>query len=155
MIHERRIKSVFVCIVVKHCWKKKLKQYQGIFNITKNKIRYSLTSIPLVLEPEVQKAQFFIKDIIQKMVTIETIILKQREWRNSFLFIKDGMTFQLKNKLNKIYVIQTYWDKLFGIIMNQASKSQDKDVLPMMTSIAKVSDEIQFAVCKYYVNKCS
>ena len=122
--------------------------------IQRKKIKYAFTYGAMIYSPKVIFAKYIMSNYLLKTVIMQDLISKQRIWRSSFLFIQKRMKATSMSKYSKVKVIQTYWNKLFGMIMKKASQKKDKQVLALLTEIVKVPEEVQKAACTYYVNKC-
>ena len=86
--HEREIKTMFVCIIIKHQWRRKMKaRGKDFLDIQKKKFRYCYTLLGIVKEGAIKKAMKQVSTITRKVLQVEVLIETQRRWRKSFCLI--------------------------------------------------------------------
>lgn len=87
-LNERKLIISFICIKIKHMWRKIIKtRGRDITEILTKKIRMSFTLATVLNERKNKKAKLIVKDVLLRVLYIELLILRQDNWRSSFIFI--------------------------------------------------------------------
>jgi len=80
--------------------------------------------------------------------------MKIREFYKQISFMQRRIKDGLVTKESKIEVLLNYWDKMFGVLQSQASKSNDKPTNDMCKKLIVIPKEVRYAMLKKYVTQC-
>ena len=154
----RNIKQQILFSVLKIAarWRERCRKYGNNLDwIFRNKIRQSVSFQINIQYPYLRRQAIrIIDDFIQDNVMPDLTAQKIKDFIVKLNFIYKKMQRQILQKQGKVDVLLTYWDKMTGMLQQQASKIKDKNTVNLLRKIIMVPLNVKTYVFHQYVIQC-